>query len=149
MPSAVAAIFEEAWAAGVDQGGGPDASEETIEAFVARRRGARSGRVRGGMRERELFKKALAKQVICNQSERRFRRDSLERRRGDERWVLRALSCEGVRGDEARAPATSAGHIEARVCQDPMSVLRPSDAIHASTTMHTAPHQRFGSVRWI
>ena len=109
---------------------GPDASEETIEAFVAEIDVVRDpDAFGGGMRERELFKKALAKQVIFNQGERVL----AEGQSWSDEEAMKGGYCVYfvVRGACAATKLVHPRHPRAHTpealefVKDPMSVLRP------------------------
>ena len=109
---------------------GPDASEETIEAFVSEIDVVRDpDAFGGGMRERELFKKALAKQVIFNQGERVL----AEGQSWSDEEAMKGGYCVYfvVRGACAATKLVHPRHPRAHTpealefVKDPMSVLRP------------------------
>lgn len=109
---------------------GPDASAEAIEAFVSEIDVVRDPNAfGGGMRERELFKKALAKQVIFKQGERVLAEG--------QSWSDEEATSGGycvyfvVRGACAATKLVHPRHPRAHTpealefVKDPMSVLRP------------------------
>ena len=109
---------------------GPDASAEAIEAFVSEIDVVRDPNAfGGGMRERELFKKALAKQVIFKQGERVLAEGqswSDEEATNGEYCVYFVVrgACAATKLVHPRHPRAHTPEALAFV-KDPMSVLRP------------------------